>query len=233
VATADGVNRCALHDWRPPTRASREPGSRHSSRGGRRARIVEAVGDGAAARGKPIVACSSTKDSVYGSGTNERSGANRERRVGVLFCNQVGCMLRRGGHSRRTRRDDSEISTAVSPNCRSRSSETRARIWVSDRHSVSEVSRRVQKTGAALSRRDGRVSCCHQNTPPSHSGLQRQPEPRADIKISDSFTERRRPRVMRQFSRAGYLHCSGKVELQGTRLNKFRICNVVQVASLP
>jgi hypothetical protein len=166
VATADGVNRCALHDWRPPTRASREPGSRHSSRGGRRARIVGAVGDGAAGRGKPIVACRSTKDSVYGSGIsregrasrtqgNERSGANRERRVGVLFCNQVGCMLRRGGHSRRTRRDDSEISTAVSPNCRSRSSETRARIWVSDRHSVSEVSRRVQKTGAALSRREG------------------------------------------------------------------------------
>jgi hypothetical protein len=34
--------------------------------GGRRARIVEAVGDGAAARGKPIVACRSKKDSVYG-----------------------------------------------------------------------------------------------------------------------------------------------------------------------
>jgi hypothetical protein len=183
--------------------------------GGRRARIVEAVGDGAAARGKPIVACSSTKDSVYGSGTNERSGANRERRVGVLFCNQVGCMLRRGGHSRRTRRDDSEISTAVSPNCRSRSSETRARIWVSDRHSVSEVSRRVQKTGAALSRREGTGGLAAVIKIPRHptAGCSGSGNPALTSKFQTASPKDAGPELCVNSPELAIFNCSDKAEL--------------------
>jgi hypothetical protein len=47
--------------------------------------------------------------------------------------------------------DDSEISTAVSPNCREPGFGSRT----CHTGSVSEVSRRVQKTGAALRRREG------------------------------------------------------------------------------